>query len=164
MMKAKTKRMILIIIQCALIAICISYFKLSNEIVNVRYSEKGGHYFYSDGTVEDAPNIYYYKEFDNYFAVYHGKQLTYYAVSPGYTKDSRYVILQTTRWNQLFGRNTTKIIPITHTYTEVPKVKTVFMYNGDATPQELNENFRLMNEDTMVALNQFTDGTVATSK
>ena len=87
MMKAKTKRMILIIIQCALIAICISYFKLSNEIANVRYSEKGGHYFYSDGTVEDAPNIYYYKEFDNYFAVYHGKQLTYYAVSPGYTKE-----------------------------------------------------------------------------
>ena len=43
-------------------------------------------------------------------------------------------------------------------------MKTVFMYNGDAAPQELNENFRLMNEDTMVALNQFTDGTAATSK
>ncbi|MCI2153379.1 MAG: hypothetical protein LKK26_01405 [Solobacterium sp.] len=155
----KSSRNLLIALLILLLGLAIAYLKLSNEVVNVRYSDTGGTYFYSDGTTEKAPNVYVYKQFDNYFAAYTGKQIIHYEA--GTLDDhSRYITIQTTKWNLLFGRNIYKSIPITNTYKEVPMIEHIYYYNGDMTPEKLRTSAPARYQEDMVLLEMFQDTTL----
>ena len=159
----KSSKMILIILQILLVAAAVAYLKLSNEIVNVKYSEKGGTYFYSDGTVEETPNIYYHRKFDNYFAEYYGKELVNIQVG-SFQDDDKYIVLQTTKWNLLFSANTRETIPLTNSYKEVPKIRTIYYYNGDMTPEELMTAASPLYLNDLVSLKMFQDQLSGNSK